>query len=50
MHVLTGVPYYVKLNVKDEVLKDADDTFKHFAVFGLVGTMLSTVYSLILKK
>jgi hypothetical protein len=40
----------VKLNVRDEVLRDADDTSKHFAVCGPVGTMLSTVYNLILKK
>jgi hypothetical protein len=36
--------------VRDEVLGDADDTFKYFAVSGLVGTMLINVYSLILKK
>ena len=50
MHVLTGPPYYVKLNVRDEVLRDADYASKYFAVCGFVGTMLSTVYSLILKK
>jgi hypothetical protein len=50
VHVLTGAPYYVKLNVKDEVLRDADDTSKYFAVCGLVVTMLITVYSLILRK
>jgi hypothetical protein len=50
MHVLTGAPYYVKLNVRDDVLRDADDTSKYFAVCDLVGTMLSTVYSLILKN
>jgi len=50
VHVLTCAPCYVKLNVSDEVLRDADDTSKYFAVCGLVGTTLSTVYSLILKK
>jgi len=50
VHAFTGAPYYVKLHVGDEVLRDADDTSKYFAVCGLVGTMLSTVYSLIVKK
>ena len=48
VHAVTGAPYYVKLNVRDEILRDADDISKYFAVCGLVGTMLSTVYSLIL--
>lgn len=46
MYALTGAPYYMKLNVRDEVLRDADDISKYFAVCGLVGT----VYSLVVKK